>query len=117
MDKELKVFDKAHAIVLKIYKVTKFFPKDEQYAITSQLRRAAASIAANIVEGNSRKSGKEFAQFLYTAKGSLFEVKYFLLLSKDLQYLSITDYELLLGRIDEVGKMINGLLNYLKSKI
>lgn len=113
--RELLVFQKAHNLVLKIYHLTRSFPKDEQYAITSQIRRAAASIAANIVEGNSRGSKKEYAQFLYTARGSLVEVKYFLLLAKDLRYLPLNDYQKLIIEIDEIGKMINGLLRYLKS--
>jgi len=112
----LKVFKQAHALVLYVYKISQKFPKEELYSLTSQLRRAVVSIAANIVEGNTRRSKKEFIQFLYTSKGSLFEVKYFLLLAKDLNYLSEIEYRKLVVMGDEIGKMINGLLKYLKSK-
>lgn len=65
--KDLKVWQKAHELVLLVYKLAKSFPKDEVYALTSQLRRAAVSIAANIVEGQARKTPKKYVQFLYNA--------------------------------------------------
>ena len=110
---ELSVFDKAHKFALKIYKFSSQFPKSELYGITSQIRRAATSVPANIVEGNSRKSKKEFVQFLFTAKASLIEVNYFLLLSRDLEFIGNDIYERLIVESDEIGKMISGLLNYL----
>lgn len=84
--KDLKVWQKAHALVLDVYKVTKEFPKEEMFGLASQLRRSAASIPANIVEGQSRNTTKEYLQFLYNARGSIEETRYHLLLSKELDY-------------------------------
>ncbi|MDO8609385.1 MAG: four helix bundle protein [bacterium] len=114
---KLDVWKLAHQFTLNIYKITSSFPKDEKFSLVDQIRRSSSSIAANIVEGNEKKSNKEFLQFLYTAKGSLAETKYFLILSRDLQYLTIQDYEKLLINADNIGKMINGLMKYLRLKI
>ena len=111
---KLIVWQKAHNLVLNIYSVTKLFPSDEKYLLTSQIRRSVASVAANIVEGNERKTKKEFIQFLYTAKGSLSETKYHLLLAKDLNYLKNDKYSELFDKTNEIGKLINGLISYLK---
>ena len=120
MEKEfsqLKVFNLAHKLALETYELTNKFPSKEQYSLTSQLRRAVVSVPANIAEGNARNSKKEFIRFLFTAKGSLAEVKYFLLLSKDLNYISQKEYNQLSSKADEVGKMLSGLIKYLKSSI
>ena len=111
---KLIVWKKAHQFVLEIYSLTKKFSSDEKYLLVSQIRRSSSSIAANIVEGNERKSKKEFIQFLYTAKASLSETKYHLLLSKDLNYLDNKTYIQLVNQANEIGKLINGLINYLK---
>ena len=111
---KLEVWKKAHQLVLKIHKLTKSFPKEEKYSLVDQLRRASASIAANIVEGNERKTRKEFNQFLYVAKGSLAETKYFLILSRDLFYINKVDSDTIIQEANEIGKMINGLISYLK---
>lgn len=111
---KLVVWQKAHNFVLEIYSITKMFPSDEKYVLVSQLRRSSSSIAANIVEGNERKTKKEFIQFLYTSKASLSETKYHLLLAKDLNYLNNNSYVKLIKDANEIGKMINGLINYLK---
>lgn len=115
--KELLVFQKAHQFAVKIYKLTNRFPKSEIYGVVSQIRRAATSVPANIIEGNSRNSRKEFIQFVYTAKASLVEVNYFLMLSKDLGYLDKRLYEKFIVDSDEIGKMLSGLLNYLRNLI
>lgn len=112
----LEVWKKAHEFTLYVYKVTKNFPSEEKYSLVDQLKRAASSVPTNIVEGNERNSNKEFIQFLFTAKASLAESKYHLYLAKDLGYLNASDYEKLLVLSNEVGKMINGLITYLKSK-
>lgn len=114
----LKIWQKAHLLTLEIYKVTKNFPNHEQYGIVSQLRRATASVPANIVEGYSRKSKKEFIQFLYQARGSLDEVIYFLILSKVLNYLSEKDFKRIINFASELMKMINSFIgkNKLLSK-
>jgi len=111
---KLIVWQKAHNLVLDIYSITKSFPSDEKHLLLNQVRRSAASVAANIVEGNERKTKKEFIQFLYTAKASLSETKYHLLLAKDLNYLKNDIYLELFNKANEVGKLINGLINYLK---
>lgn len=84
----LIVWQKSHELVLKIYEATKNFPKEEIYGITNQIRRASYSIPANIAEGRKKKTQKHKINFLSHSEGSLEEVKYFLILSKDLQYIS-----------------------------
>lgn len=114
---KLEVWKKSHQFVLLIYKLTKKFPKEEKYGLVDQMRRSSSSVATNIVEGNERKSEKEFIQFLYTAKASLAETKYHLILSKDLEYINVTDYENLIIEANIIGKMITNLIKYLRSKI
>jgi four helix bundle protein len=109
--RKLKVWEKAHQLVLTTYRATKDFPKDELYGVTSQLRRAATSISANIVEGSGRKTRPDFARFLTISLGSTNEVEYFLLLSKDLQYLSEAHYTQLTEQVTEVRKMLLSLEN------
>ncbi len=82
--KDLKVWEKGHLFTLKVYDVTKLFPKEEIYSLTNQIRRAASSIPANIAEGCGKNSQNEFAHFLNIALGSANEAEYFLILSKDL---------------------------------
>ncbi len=111
--KELKVWEKSHDFTLKVYETTKSFLKEELYILTSQLRRAAASIPANIAEGCGKNSNAELAHFLNIALGSANEAEYFLILSKDLHYLSAIHF-------DEVFKLVNevkGMLISLISKI
>ncbi len=91
--KSLKAWGKAHELTLRIYNATKSFPKDELFGLTSQLRRAGASIPANIAEGCGRNGDAELARFLSIAAGSASEVEYHLLLAHDLNYLSHAEYE------------------------
>lgn len=112
--RSLKVWQESHALVLEIYKTTSMFPKAETYGLKDQLRRAACSVPANIVEGQSRNTTKEYMQYLYSSRGSLEEVRYFLLLSKDLNVLSVDAYEKLENGYEKVSKMLNGLINSLK---
>lgn len=112
--KKLHVWQEAYQLVLLIYKITKNFPKDETFALTSQFRRAAVSIAANIVEGQARASKKEFLQFLFISNGSLVEVEYYLELSKDLGYISEKELFLLDQKRTVVGKLLYGLIKSLK---
>jgi four helix bundle protein len=106
--KEIKVWQKAHGLVLEIYKIKESFPSPERYGLTSQLRRSAASISTNIVEGYKRRSDKDFAHFLNMADSSLEETKYHLLLACDLRYLDKTGYERLSVLADEIGRMLYG---------
>lgn len=112
--KDLEVWKKAHELVLEMYQVTNSFPNNEMYGITNQLRRASSSVAANIVEGQARNTTKEYLQFLYNARGSLEETRYFLILAKDLQYLEAEGYNLYEQHCEIVSKMLNGLIKALK---
>jgi four helix bundle protein len=95
--KEYDVFNISHGMALEIYRLTKNFPKEEIYGLVSQLRRSAYSIPMNLVEGGTRKGEKEFARFINIALGSCEEVRYQLLLSKDLGYVDNKDYERIEG--------------------
>ena len=106
---ELKVWQKAHELVLEIYALTKPFPDEEKFGLVSQIRRSSSSVATNIVEGNKRRTDKDFLRFLNLADSSLEETKYHLLLAKDLGYLEEMKYEDMNKLCVEVGKMISGL--------
>lgn len=110
---KLNAFKEAHQLVLLVYKYTNKFPKSEQFALTSQLRRSASSVAANIVEGNARNHKKEYIQFIYLATGSLEETKYHLLLAKDLGYILDNEYIKLQNQSEVTGKLLNGLKKYI----
>ena len=84
--RNLEVWDKAHQLTLNVYRITKTFPGDEKFGLTSQIRRCAASVAANIAEGCGRTGNAEFHRFLQIAMGSASELEYHLLLSRDLEY-------------------------------
>lgn len=112
----LEAFKESHKFVLLIYRETIKFPTDEKFALTSQLRRAVTSIVANIVEGNARGHSREFIQFLFQSIGSLEEVKYHLLLAKDLGYIAKDDYEVLHTQAEIVGRLLSGLMKYWKQK-
>ncbi len=109
------VLSKSHSMVLKIYKATTGFPKSETFGLTSQIRRSAISVPSNIVEGKARGSDKEYIRFLYIARGSLEEVKYQILLAKDLNYITHEDHEEIESLIHTVGRLINGLIRKLSS--
>ena len=104
---DLMVWQKAHQLVLEIYKITRHFPKDELFGLTNQLRRAAVSIPANVAEGFIKSGYKDKIRFYIIAEGSLNEVKYYLILAKDLDY---TDTSILLGITDEIGKMLKSYI-------
>jgi four helix bundle protein len=107
---ELKVWSKAHQTTLQLYRLTRHFPKEELYGLTSQIRRAAASVGANIAEGCGRRSDGEMARFLQIAHGSAVELEYHLLLARDLTLLSEGVYSDLERRVDEVQRMLTGLI-------
>ncbi len=112
--KDLMVWQQAHEVVLKIYQVTKKFPQEERYNLVVQIRRAAISVASNIVEGFNRFSVKDSLHFYNFAKASLEEIKYQLLIARDLSYLSPVDYQETLALTEKVGKMLNA---WVKSQI
>ena len=111
--KELIVWQKSHQLTLKIYIITKSFPKDELYGLSSQMRRSASSIATNIAEGSGRRTDLEFRQFLAIASGSAAELDYQLILSNDLLYFSSENFKELYELITEIRKMLHALIKTL----
>ena len=109
--KELIVWQKAHKLVLEIYKTTKSFPKEEVYALTNQFRRAAVSIPANIAEGYKKKTSAAKLNCLNISEGSLEEVKYYFILAKDLEYMNETLSDKLYNNAEEVGRLLSGYSN------
>jgi four helix bundle protein len=112
--KKLQVWEKAHSLVLSVYRISQPFPKAEQFGMTSQLRRAAYSIAANIAEGCGKQSNLEFARYLHISLGSANETEYFLLLAHGLEYLKKEEYENLNFQINEIKAMLISLINKVK---
>jgi len=106
--RDLKVWEKAHKLVLEIYKVTKNFPSEERYGLVAQLRRSAASVPTNIVEGFKRKSNRDYAHFINIADGSLEETKYHIILAKDLGYIKESEFIEITDSCDEIGRMLHG---------
>lgn len=113
--KELKVWQKSHQLTLAVYKATSAFPKEEVYGLTSQIRRASASIAANIAEGCGRNGEAELGRFLHIAMGSASELEYHLLLSHDLGLIKATEYEQLSNEVTEVKRMLTVFIQKLKA--
>ena len=113
--RKLNVWEKSHKLTLKIYKVTKSFPKDELFNLVSQIRRASSSIPTNLAEGCGRFSDVDFARFCTISFGSANELEYLLLLSFDLKYLSKDVYDELTLDLIEIKKMISSLIQNLKS--
>jgi len=109
MFQDLIVWQKAYELGLNIYKLTRQFPKEELYGLTSQLRRSAASIAANIAEGSSRQSKKEFKQFVSISRGSLSETETWLMFSRDLNYISEAEYQQISKQINITGHLLYNL--------
>jgi len=112
---ELKVWQKAHELTLSVYRVTKDFPREELYGLTSQIRRASASIAANLAEGCGRNGDAEFARYCSIAMGSASDVEYHLLLARDLKLLKPGEYEELAPRATELKRMLTALLQKLNA--
>ena len=113
---ELKVWQRSHAAVLEIYRLTLRFPASERYGITSQLRRAAVSVPTNIAEGAKRSSRRDYAHFLNIAEGSLAEIEYLVRLSRDLTYLPAAEAEPLLAELTEIMRMVAGLRRKVEEK-
>jgi four helix bundle protein len=112
--RNLKVWHKAHTVTLDVYCRTALFPKHEMFGLTSQIRRAAASIGANIAEGCGRDGDAELCRFLQIAMGSASELEYHLLLSRDLEFLNGSEYNLLNREVTEVKRMLSTLINSIK---
>jgi four helix bundle protein len=113
---DLKVWQIGHELTLAIYKITKTYPKGELYGLVVQLRKAASSVPANIVEGYYRHTTKELIQFLYNARGSAGEVAYFLILSNDLGYITDAEYKKLRMRYEDLLRSLSAMINSLSRK-
>lgn len=113
--RSLKVWEKSHYLTLGVYKVTKNFPTEERYGLSSQMRRASASIAANIAEGCGRRGNPELIHFLHLASGSASELEYHLMLARDLEILGAAEYEELSHGVVDVKRMLVALVHKLRS--
>jgi len=113
--RSLKVWEKAHTLILSIYKSTQEFPKQELYALTNQIQRAAVSIPANIAEGCGKDSDAELKRFFLIAMGSSSELEYLLLLAHDLGYLQENIYRSMQNELVEIRKMLNAFIQKLKA--
>lgn len=115
--KNIKAYQCADKLAIEIYKITKSFPKDEIYGLTSQLRRAAVSVATNIVEGASRKHNRDYLHFLYISRGSVAETEYLLYLANQLTLLKNEEYKRINILREEVAKVLFGLINCVEKEI
>jgi four helix bundle protein len=113
--RDLLVWEKAHSLTLCIYRDTQAFPKEERFGITSQIRRAASSIGANLAEGCGRRSDREMARFVQIAMGSAAELSYHLLLCRDLGLLEAEEFNRLGSATEEIMRMLSALAARLKS--
>lgn len=111
--KELDVWVQARSLVKNVYVLTKDFPREEQYGLTSQIRRCVVSVSSNIAEGCGRRTSKETIHFLHISRGSLYELETQLFLANNLEYI-IPDISVILNELERVKKLINGFINYQK---
>lgn len=114
--KKLIVWQKSVQLVADVYSLTKLFPIEERFGIVSQLNRAIISVPSNIAEGWSRALSKNYLQFLRISRGSLMEVETIILISKNLNYINEKDFEEITTKIDEVGKILQGLIKSVEQK-
>ncbi|MCJ7458569.1 MAG: four helix bundle protein [candidate division Zixibacteria bacterium] len=105
---DLEVWKKAHKLVLGIYKLTRDFPKEEKFGLVSQMRRAAVSVPANLAEGFKKRSLRDKSNFYNIAQGSIEELRYYLILAKDLNY--VPENQELINATEEIGRMLHGLI-------
>jgi four helix bundle protein len=115
--KDLIVWQKSIALVTEIYKLTKTFPAEEKFGIVNQLNRAVVSIPANIAEGWGRESSKNYLQFLRISRGSLMETETLLVISKNLNYIDDENFRMISEKLDETGKILQGLIKGVQQKI
>ena len=114
--RELKVWLKARAIVKDVYLLTKQFPNDEKYALTSQIKRVTTSISSNIAEGSRISTNPDFAKFLDISLGSCYEVENDFILASDLLFISENELKTIISKIIEIERMLVGLLNSIRKK-
>ncbi len=115
--RKIAAWQKADDLAVRVYQITTAFPDDERYGLTSQLRRAAVSVPANIAEGSGKQTLKDFRQFLYAARGSLNEVEYYVHLARRLSYLSDEQADGLDRVRHEVGGTLQGLIDWASTEI
>jgi four helix bundle protein len=113
--RKLKIWERAHSITLSTYRLTKNFPKDELYGLTSQMRRSSASVPTNIAEGCGRNSQAEFERFLILPMGSSSELEYQMLLARDLGYVDAKTFSELTSELSELRRMLNAFIQKLKN--
>jgi four helix bundle protein len=106
---ELRVWQRSHALALEVYRLTQGFPREERFGLTSQLRRAVASVPTNIAEGSKRRSNIEYARFLNIAEGSLAETEYLLMLSRDLGLFCGEISDGVLKEVSDIARMLSAL--------
>jgi four helix bundle protein len=111
---KIKAWQLADKLALLVYRTTQEFPKSEIWGLTSQMRRAAVSVPANIVEGSARRNRNEYIQFLYIAKSSLAELDYYIRFTKECGYLDTNKYEELWLNAQEGLKTLQGLISYIE---
>ncbi len=109
--KKYKVWELGHDITMDMYKLTRNFPQEELYGLTSQMRRASYSIPSNIAEGCGRESDAEFKRFLTISQGSASELEYFTLLAKDLNYIENSDFLTIYDKVDRIRRSLNSLIS------
>lgn len=115
--KDLIVWQKSIALVTSLYAITKTFPSDEKFGMVSQINRAVISVPANIAEGWGRESAKNYLQFLRISRGSLMELETLMIISRNLNYINEQNYLEVNKQIDEVGKILHGLIKSVQQKI
>lgn len=113
--KTLKAWELADNLAVELYRITRAFPKEEQYGLTSQVRRAAVSVAANIAEGSSRHTKKDLVHFLVIARASLAEVEYYIHLTQRLGYLGMEEGMTLSAMLKETAITLNGYINSIRT--
>ena len=113
--KRLQVWERSHKLTLRIYELTYLFPREEMYGLTSQTRRACASVPTNIAEGCGKDTPADFARFLQIAVGSASETEYLILLARDLKYLNDNQYLELIDEIVSIRKMLTALLKNIRT--
>jgi four helix bundle protein len=114
--RDLKVWERAHQLTLRVYKVSARFPREELFGLISQMRRCSASIGANIAEGCGKRGNNEFQRFLQIASGSASELEYHLLLARDLHFLTETDYRELNEELSTLRRMLTSLLQKIETE-
>lgn len=114
--KDILAWQKAHAFVLLVYQVTRNYPSTERYGLCSQFQRAAVSIPANIAEGYRRDGMNDKLRFYNIVQGSLEECRYYVLLSKDLEYIDVATHDEMLKAVEDTSRLLNAYYNGLKDR-